>query len=77
MKRKFLKKFNVGSQSRSRVHTLQEVMTQHTVFSNTSGERRLKGIDIINTLTGEGAFPEQILINVGKSKCVRVNTGWS
>ena len=49
-------------------------MAQQCRIWHSIGQRCLKGIDVINALTGIGSFAEKILIYVGYHRRIGINT---
>ncbi len=50
-------------------------MGEKRVFRDGAFERRYEGIDVIESLTGEDAFAEEVLVRVGDGCRVWVNPG--
>ena len=63
---------NVGSQSGPRIGTLNEIMTEEGIPRKTAGKNARHRVHFVNPFTGECAFAEQILVNVGDGAGIRV-----
>ena len=54
---------------------LEQVMGEKRVFRNGAFERRREGIDVVESLTGEDAFAEEVLVGVGDGRRVGIDPG--
>jgi hypothetical protein len=50
-------------------------MAQNSIIGKTTANRLFEGIDVVNSLSHERAFVEQVLINVGDDTCVGIDAG--
>ncbi len=66
---------DVGDERRTRIETFEQVVRQQGVFRRAALERRDKRIDIVKAFARKNAFFEQILIDVGDGRGVRIDTG--
>ena len=55
---------DIGHQRRARIAAFQQVVTEDEVFRKTSIDGLAKGVHIVDALADEGAFAEQILIDI-------------
>ena len=54
---------------------LEQIVTQQRVRRNAVFECLLKSIDVIETFAGEVSFAEEVLVNVGDCRRVRIDAG--
>ena len=76
MGRKFLEQGNVTCQPAAGKCSFEQVVAQDAVFRYASCQYDLKGIHVIDTLAGERSFSEEVLIDIRKCGCIRVNPAW-
>ena len=66
--------FDICGESCSRVSALDEIMTKQGVARKTSVENGIEDRDFIDTFAGETALAEQVLIGIGNSARVDVES---
>ena len=66
---------DVGHERRARVESLEQIVRQQRVLRHAPLERRRERIDVVQSLAGEDAFAEQILVDVGDGGRVRIDAG--
>ena len=74
MRRVIVDDFDIGSQSRSRVRALYEVMAKQGVSRETILKHGMEDGDFINALAGKAALAKQILIGIGNSARVYIES---
>ena len=73
--REFLHHLHVAHQPRAGEIAFEEIVAQHGILGDAPFDRRFESIDMVDALAGEGAFAEQVLIDVGYCKHIRIETG--
>ncbi len=63
---------HVGDQPCACVVTFEQVVAEDGVLRDPSGQGGGEGIDVVDALAGEGALPEQVLVDVGDGERVGV-----
>src|SRR5205085_9644020 len=66
--------FYVAGQGAAGVTRFQQVVTQHSVFRETTGQGPLEGIYVVNSFADKRAFAENILIHVGHRPRIRIDS---
>ena len=69
---KFLHQLDVGGQCGAREHAFEQIVAQDGVFGNLLQQCAFKGIDVVDALADKRTFLEQVLIDVGNRKGIRV-----
>ena len=69
----FLVQLHIAQQPRPRIAPFQKIVAEDPVLGKASLERLLERIDIIDPLADEGAFTEQVLVNIGDGARVRID----
>ena len=72
-RRKLLDHLDVGSQSGAREHAFEQVVAEQRVVRHAAGQRGFERVDVIDALAGVRAFAEQVLIDVGCGRGVRID----
>ncbi|MCY1371698.1 hypothetical protein D9M69_588530 [compost metagenome] len=65
--------FDITDQRCAGIAAFEQVVAEKRVLWNAIFQRNFKGVDIVKTLTGEGAFTQKILIGIGNGKDIRIN----
>ena len=66
---------DVGHERRARVEALEQIVRQQRVLRHASVERRGERVDVVQSLAGEDALVEEILVDVGDGGRVRIDAG--
>jgi hypothetical protein len=74
-RREILDEEHIRDERRSRVCTLDQIVTEDPVLGEAVMESGAKRIDIVDALADERALVEDILINVGDRARVRIDPG--
>ena len=74
-RREVLDHLDVGGQAGAREDAFEQVVAEQRAFRHAPGQRRLEGIDVVDALAGERAFAEQVLVDVGYRRGVRIDAG--
>ena len=69
---KFLHQFDIRNQGRTGIDPFQQVMAEDGVFRDPLFKGALEEIDIIDALADEGAFLEQVLIDIGHGEGIGI-----
>ncbi len=72
-RRVFLVQQHIAYQSGARVTTFQQIVAEDAVFGKAILERSLERIDLVDSLADEGAFTEQVLVDVGDGAGIGVD----
>ena len=64
---------DVGAERRSRVRAFEEIVAEERVLRYASGERGFERIDVVDALPDVAALVEEILIDVGHRRRVRID----
>src|SRR5262249_4313778 len=67
--------FDVRYKAGARVRAFDHVVAQDRIAGEAMLQHLLKHADLVDSLAGEAAFAEQILIDVGNRACVDVEAG--
>ena len=70
-----LEQLDVGDEAGTREDALEEVVTQQRVLRHPPRQGRFECVDVVDSLAGIGPFPEEVLIDVGDGRRVRVDAG--
>ena len=73
-RRKFLDHLDVGGQSGARENSLEQIVAQQRVVRNPAVHRGFENVDVVDSLSAERSFAEQILVHIGNRKRVRIDT---
>ncbi len=73
--REFLDDLDIGRESRACVDAFEQVVAQQRTVGRATGERRLEGVDVVDTLAGIGPFAEEVLVHVGNGGGIRIEAG--
>src|SRR5208283_5635303 len=73
----FLDDFYIRGETGAGEHALEEIMTEKSRIRRTFCERSLERVDVVDAFSGVGSFPEQILIDVGHGRGVRVDSAYA
>ncbi len=65
--------FDIADQRRARIATFKQIVAKKRVLWNAIFHRNFEGVDIVKTLTGEGALTQKILIGIGNGKDIRID----
>ena len=76
-RRKILENFDVGDQPRACENTFQQVVTENATVGNSAGKSGLEGVHVVDAFAAVRPLLEEILINIGNGRCVRVDAGWA
>ncbi len=74
-RRIFLIEHHIAQQPRPRITPFQEIVAEDPVLGETSFERSLEGINLVNALADERAFAKQVLVNIGNCTRIGIDTG--
>ena len=66
---------DVADQRRPRVEAFEQVVRQQRVLGHAAVERRRERVDVVQALAGEDALAEQVLVDVGDGRGVRIDAG--
>ena len=69
----FFVEFYIGNQSAAGVTRFQQIMTQHSVLREASGQGPLEGVDIVDSFADKRTFAKKILIHIGHRPRVRID----
>ena len=72
-RRKFFDDFDIGDESRARECPFEQIVTEQRALRHAIRQRRLERIDVVDAFAGVRAFAEQILIDVGDGRAVRID----
>ena len=72
--REFLDDLDIRGESGAREHALEEIVTEEGRVRRAVRERGLERVDLVNALSGIRSLTEQILIDVGHGRGVRVDS---
>jgi len=72
-RRELLDHLDVGRQAGPRENAFEQVVAEHGVGRNATGERCLEGVDVVDALAGVRALPEQVLVDVRRGSGIRVD----
>src|SRR5690606_38019876 len=70
---KIVDDLDIGGKPGAGKRALEEIVAEESILRNPSGECRLEGIDVIDALAGIGTFAEQVLIDVGDGRSIRID----
>ena len=71
--RKLLDDFDVRREAGASEDALEQVVAEQRRIGHAPGQRGLERIDVIDALASVGALAEQVLIDVGYRRCVRID----
>ena len=71
--RKLVDHLDIRREARAREDAFEEVVAEQRVVAHPSCHRRLERVDVVDALAGERAFAEQVLVHVGRGRCVGVD----
>ena len=74
-RRIFLIEHHIAQQPRPHVTPFQKIVAEDPVLGETSFERPLEGINLVDALADERAFAEQVLVNIGNSARIGIDAG--
>src|SRR5580698_3078751 len=69
----FLDDLDIRGEACAREHALEKIVAEEGRVRRTIRERSLESVDVVDAFSGIGSFPEQILINVGDRRGVRID----
>ena len=70
---KLLDELDIGSEPGAREGAFEEIVAEQRVLGDTSLERALEGVDVVDALAGVGAFAEEILVDVGDGRRIGID----
>ena len=73
--RSALEQFDVGHEAGAREQSLEQIVAQQRVVRNTSRQRLLEGIDVVDPLAGVRSLAEEILVHIRHSRRIRIYPG--
>ena len=65
--------FDVGGEAGAGEDAFEQIVAEQRRFLNPPGQRGFERIDVVDPLAGVRAFAEQVLIDVGHRRCVRID----
>ena len=68
-----LEQLDVGDEPRAGEEALEEVVAQHGVVGDASGQDGLERVHVVDALAGVGALAEQVLVDIRRGAGVRVD----
>ena len=71
----FLVQLHIAQQPGPRVAPFQKIVAEDPVVGETPVQCPLECINIIDALADEGAFTEQVLVNIGHGTRIRIDAG--
>ncbi len=71
--REILHDFHIRGQARTREDAFEQVVAEQRRVRGSSAQGRFKGVDLVDALAGEGSLAEQILVDVGDRRRIRVD----
>src|SRR5271170_7556576 len=74
MRWKFVEQLDIASERGARENTFEQIVAQQGVLFDLAGQRGFKCIEIVDSLPGVRALVKQVLINVGNSRGVRIDS---
>ena len=69
----FLDDLDIRGEAGAREHALEKIVAEEGGVRRTIRERSLESVDVVDAFSGIGSFPEQILIDVGDCRGVRID----
>ncbi len=73
-RRVILDNFDIRHQGRPRKRAFDHVVAQQRSFGKPGIHQAMEGVDVVNSFANEAAFPKQILISVGNSASVYIES---
>ena len=73
MERRVLDQRDVGHRGAARQRAFEQVVAQHLALGQAAGQHRVHRLHVEQALAGEGAFAEQVLVDLGAGGAVRVD----
>src|ERR1700733_13516360 len=74
VRRKFVEELDVASERGAREDAFEQIVAQQGVLPDLARHRRLKRIQIVNSLPGVRTLVKQILINIGNRRSVWIDS---
>src|ERR1700744_4481408 len=74
VRRKVVKQLDVTGQRGTRENSFEEIVAQQRVLGDFRGERGFEGINVVNALSGVRAFAKEVLIDVGDSRRIGIDS---
>src|ERR1700691_6796126 len=74
VRREFVEELNVGGERSAREDAFEQIVAQQGVLFNLARHRRLKRVQIVNSLPGVRTLVKQILINIGNRRSVWIDS---
>ena len=69
----FLDHLDVRGEAAARMHTLEQVVAEHSIIAGAIRESRLKGGDVVDSLAAVRTLAEQVLIDIRDGERVGIN----
>src|SRR5262245_51708954 len=63
----------ISRQTNADVNSLNEVVTQQSLFGKTPGQDFVEGLDVVNALAVIDRFAEDILVKIGNRLAIRIH----